>query len=274
MFAFLAAIYFSNIVAAVFGQIGVGFALIFSTITCYYMYQFHHEATHGNISGKSNALDKFIGNFVGVIIDLHFASYSKVHLQHHEYTNTTKDSLDSQFSEGYKSIIRSIKTIYIKIILCLPAGMKIASKTLSREDKIKAYKMSKHKDMVKFNRITLLAAVISPLTPLGWSFLLLWYVPANLSIFLMQFFLDWLPHSVYGEDGFRYSDKYRNTKVLRWFGSSVIMANQNYHLIHHINPRIPFHKYKTAFNLMHDSLVANGAQIQHHLARARNSGNK
>ncbi|MFZ9718111.1 MAG: fatty acid desaturase [Chitinophagaceae bacterium] len=264
LFAFLTLIYITNIYAVISGKTSVLFGAIFSTTICYYMYQFHHEATHGNISGKNGFLDKFIGNFSAAVIDLHFASYSRLHLQHHEHTNTSKDSLDSQFSSGIQSILRSVKTIFIKLLVCLPYGTKIAIKTkvLSRQDRIKAYKMSKQKDMVKFNRITFLLSIILAATPIGWNALFLWYIPANLSIILMQFYLDWLPHSLYIEDGTRYTEPYKNTKIIQWFGSSVIMAQQNYHLIHHLYPRVPFHKYKAAFNILHESLLANGAHIQ------------
>lgn len=265
--------YIANGWAAVAGAIPLYLALGISTVICYYCYTFHHESTHGNISGRANSLEKIIGNISSVIIDLHFSGYSRMHMKHHQHTNTKLDSLDSQFRNGYKSINRSFKTIAVKVLTCIPFGLKIFATLVSKEVKVKTYIMLKQKDMVRFNRINFAIMCILLLTPFRWVVLCVWYLPATLYIFLHQFLTDWLPHAVYSPNNQRYTDEYRNTRILTWPGSSIMMAGQDYHLIHHLYPRIPFHKYRKAFRLMEQSLIKNGAIIQS-LPRARASRNK
>ena len=74
----------------------------------------------------------------------------------------------------------------------------------------------------------------------GWFYpVMLWFVPAFLAQALLAFAFDWLPHHPHER-----TERYLNTRVVAIPGISAFLLSQNYHLIHHLYPNIPFYHYK------------------------------
>jgi len=102
------------------------------------------------------------------------------------------------------------------------------------------------------------------LSVLGWwrEVLMLWIFPHVLASALIIYFFAYLthmPHEVH--------ERYRDTNVF-WVKGRILgpIANwlymfQNFHLIHHLFPRVPFYLYPKAFRSLKPVLDREGAHI-------------
>ena len=84
----------------------------------------------------------------------------------------------------------------------------------------------------------------------------IWILPAFIAQALLAFAFDWLPHHPHNEKA-----RYLNTRVVDIPGLNTILLGQNYHLIHHLKPRIPFYDYKKVYQENLDTLKQKGVYI-------------
>ena len=80
-----------------------------------------------------------------------------------------------------------------------------------------------------------------------WYMLMLWLIPTYLAFFLMCLVFMVLPH--YPHTGRQDSDPH-NTALMRmgqegWL--TPLLMHQNYHLVHHLYPTVPFYRYRQAW---------------------------
>ncbi len=77
----------------------------------------------------------------------------------------------------------------------------------------------------------------------GWEILVLYYLPQRLAIVLLAFAFDWLPH--HGLHHRPQEDRLKTTRNRvggeRWLSPALLY--QNYHLVHHLHPVVPFYRY-------------------------------
>ncbi|MEJ8278193.1 fatty acid desaturase [Pseudonocardia spirodelae] len=87
------------------------------------------------------------------------------------------------------------------------------------------------------------AFVTLALTGHGWELLMIYLIPQRLGIGLLVWWFDWLPH--HDLDATAGSDRFHATRVrVGWERiMNPLMLYQNYHLVHHIHPTIPFYRY-------------------------------
>ena len=95
---------------------------------------------------------------------------------------------------------------------------------------------------------------------LGQAVVALWLVPGILATGLLAFLFDWLPHVPHRARG-----RYRDTRVILGWGLTGPMLWQNYHLIHHLYPRVPFYRYARLFDELRPELEEKGAPITRRL---------
>ena len=83
----------------------------------------------------------------------------------------------------------------------------------------------------------------------GHGYELLWgyVVPQRIGIVILAWWFDYLPHN--GLEATQREDKYRATRV-RVGGEALLtplFVYQNYHLVHHLHPSVPFYRYVRAW---------------------------
>jgi len=87
--------------------------------------------------------------------------------------------------------------------------------------------------------------------------LFLWFVPWWIGQTVMLTFFTWTPHHDHHETG-----RYRNTRVSLFPFANFMLQGQNYHLIHHMMPAIPYYRYKPVFDELRPVLEARGVRIE------------
>ncbi len=211
-----------------------------------------HESVHDNISlpgGRLPWLNNLLGFIAGGLLFLPFHLFSFIHLSHHRFANSDQDPDFWLHSKGYVEAIAKCATAIPHYLMCY----------------WKAYTGSAQ--ILKQNVFGLTGTLIIYLLPIiiavmgyGGPLLLLWVGPAVLAVALLTF-LHWTLHRPYSRRG-----RYRDANVIwapGFFGKflNFIYQMQNYHLVHHLFPRIPFYLQIEAFDELEETITLKGGRI-------------
>ena len=88
-------------------------------------------------------------------------------------------------------------------------------------------------------------------------------LPAAIASGMLAFVFDWLvhhPHDKHVTDRYRTSNVYLFPKALHW-PVTMLWIFQNYHIIHHLYPRVPFYRYPRVFDRIRPLLEMRGTCI-------------
>lgn len=95
----------------------------------------------------------------------------------------------------------------------------------------------------------------------GATLLWVFVVPHRIMLFVLSWWFDWLPH--HGLEDTNRTDRYRTTRNiigLEWLLTPLLFS-QNYHLLHHLHPIIPFYRYVTAWRQDEDAHLEHGPAL-------------
>jgi beta-carotene hydroxylase len=236
---------------AVAGVIPLWLGAIGNTIFIYALYTVVHEAVHANISSRRKNLqwvDIVAGLIACVPLLLHYHQHRRQHMAHHAHTNEDCDP-DIYARGGFLGWV----------FLRLPAAL------ISYFNPVHQYR-----DCQRFNctRIEYVYTAISFLSYAvvliglialgrGMHVLVLWFIPWWIGQTVMLTFFTWTPHHDHHETG-----RYRNTRVSLFPFANFLLQGQNYHLIHHMMPAIPYYCYKPVFDELRPILESKGVRIE------------
>ena len=99
----------------------------------------------------------------------------------------------------------------------------------------------------------------------GRELLVLWFLPWMIGQVVMLTFFTWTPHHDHHETG-----RYRNTRVSLFPFANFLLQGQNYHLIHHMMPAIPYYRYKAVFDELRPVLEKHDVRIEGFFVDPRN----
>ena len=221
----------------------------------YVLSHINHEATHRNISGaraEAKPLNDAIGHVGSFLFFLPFPAFRAVHLAHHRLTNHPELDGDMWFARrSAGGVLHSGVTLLF--------GYEVTLQRLYRLGFVK------RGDMIAIYGQRLAAMLLFVvLAALGFAYeaFMLWILPA-LMVMLALAFLAFAVH--YPHDS-RKTYQATNVWLAPRFLQPLVTAAfvfQNYHLVHHLKPRIPFYRYGEAFRQMRAELEQNKAAIRH-----------
>jgi fatty acid desaturase len=197
----------------------------------YLMFTVAHEASH-HAASSNGRLNRWLGRvstfFVGPI---GFPVWRFVHMQHHRFVNDEEADPDyaASHSEGWKRPFRwgSMDLAYLHFYL----------PRLSQRPRPEKVEL--------IVTVAVFAAIVVLAVILGWALwvLLLILLPARLNALTLGWSFDYLPHCGLGsqEQAGRFRTT-RNRVGLEWL-MTPLMLYQNYHLVHHLHPVVPFYRY-------------------------------
>ncbi|MFN4143376.1 fatty acid desaturase [Aestuariivirga sp.] len=255
----LFALFLAATALTVMGIIPMWAGFIANTVFIYALYTVVHEAVHANISSRRKELrwlDTAAGIVACVPLWLNYHQHKRQHMAHHAHTNeeTDPDIYARGSFPGW-------------VFLRLPVAL------INYFNPVQQYR-----DCRRFNctnreiAYTALsfsaywAALLGLLAAGYWKeVLFLWFVPWWIGQTVMLTFFTWTPHHDHHETG-----RYRNTRVSLFPFANFLLQGQNYHLIHHMLPAIPYYRYEAAFNELRPILEAKGARIEGLIPDPRN----
>jgi ring-1,2-phenylacetyl-CoA epoxidase subunit PaaE len=215
------------------------------------MFSVLHESTHHAISTNTRVNDLF--GHLSVPLVVPWATYPLVkfiHIEHHRNTNEPKSiDPDAWCSEGswwqlpfrWGSIDLWYLVFYVRRINERPRA-EVAT------------------TLVVF---TVVVGTFVGLAVAGYGHALLWgyLIPQRFGVMVLAWWFDYLPH--HGLTKTQRQDKYQATRV-RVGGEKVLtplFVYQNYHLVHHLHPSVPFYRYVRAWRRNEQAYLDRNAAI-------------
>ena len=237
-------------------------AMFINSAVGYGLYTVLHDAVHRSISNRDpryERWDTICGTIAGQLILTNFAGHRSSHLRHHAHTNTERDpDLGAKGPLAALPIKWLISNI-ILLLLALPGGVNLATGLMGRLGATAASDGGDDSLLAAQRwavRVGVVAILIS--IPLGVvvPVVVLWIIPARLTFLYLAVFFAWLPHFPY-ED----TDRFRNTRITIFPGSTWLLLQQDRHLIHHLYPSIPWYRYRAAHRELAPLLEERGAVV-------------
>jgi fatty acid desaturase len=246
------------IVLAVKGIIPLWLGLILNTLILYADQTPLHEACHGNIAGKDSRyllLNHAVGYVCGVILLHEYKAFRYMHLAHHRDTNNPEIDPDHWVA------VQNPFLVFWRCLTIVFWYHQYFWKHIAFHAHIPGmWPLTIHIVIMH----ALLYGLALGLSVMGYwrEVLMLWIFPHILASALIIYFFAYLthkPHEVH--------ERYRDTNIF-WVRGKIIepVVNwlymfQNFHLIHHLFPRIPFYLYPNAFHSLEPVLEKEHAHI-------------
>ncbi len=241
---------FATVVAvALAGAIPLWLGFLLNAVVAYAAFTPGHEAAHWNIAGRHSRLrwlNEACGWISMAIMFDNFAVLRAAHMQHHAHTNDPEKDPDYFVpdSGAIRVLLRSF-VLFSGYFRSYLADTKRKSNGRRRRLGALAFSGS-------------LFAIAIGLSAAGYlrEVLALWVLPAPAAFLILALVFDYLPHRPH-----RSVDRYTNTKIILFPGLNTLLLGQNYHLIHHLYPAVPFYRMGACFREIRQGLAARGAPI-------------
>ena len=238
-----------------------------STLSIYLSFTVIHEAGHRNIAQGvqwMKPIERGMGWVCAIpFIIIPFSLFARIHDHHHAYTNDPDRDPDYWVCSN-SWLLASIKS------LALPLHYIGFGFSKSKTDPVfqKTWRSSL---MYWVSMVALLGYLIY--AGFGSFVLIAWVLPVVLASFILAMLFDWIPHRPNIQQS-----RYQNTRIYLAPFVSMVTLGQSYHLIHHLNPRIPWYAYRRVFDQFKQELENNDAPIENlfdrRLPRLFMSGNR
>ncbi|MEO0755040.1 MAG: fatty acid desaturase, partial [Pseudomonadota bacterium] len=211
-----------------------------------------HEAQHDIIARPGERLrwlNEALGHLSTVPLMLPYRVAKLTHLEHHKHTNDPM--LDPDYSVTasgpWSAIWTSIRNRQPRV----DGGLKAYRGTLQRIGR----------DDVILDAVVYEIVFFGALFALAWTghaveAALLWWLPRHIGLTYIQYYLSWAPHHPGNETG-----RYRNTRSFRALLGNIGSLGMQYHVVHHLHPRIPLYRNPAAYWALKPVLEARGARV-------------
>ncbi len=215
------------------------------------MFSVLHESTHHAVSTHTR-LNDLLGHLSVpfVVAWATFPLVKFIHIEHHRNTNEPKSiDPDAWCDEGpwwqlpfrWATVDLWYVIFYLRRLPSRPRAEVAATLTL----------------------FTVVIGAFVTLATAGYGSALLWgyLIPQRFGILVLAWWFDYLPH--HGLRTTQREDKYRATRV-RVGGEKVLtplFVYQNYHLVHHLHPSVPFYRYVRAWKRNEEAYLDRNAAI-------------
>jgi beta-carotene hydroxylase len=241
------------------GALSLWWAVPINALLAYAAYTPAHEAVHGNvhrIPGRAQSEGTWLNNVVGALASsalLHnFPMHQLSHLAHHAHTN------DPARDPDHWMAVRGLHRVLFKAFSLIGAHYfaELRLCIARRSDGKRRIIMGVMQNMLWLSLVALLAVAYDPWAALAATVLSAWLGSA-----ILAWAFDWLPHVPHTS-----RERFFDTRVTL-FPVAVnglltrLFLFQNYHHIHHLWPRIPFHRYQRVHQELEDFLAAQGVAI-------------
>ncbi|MBI3224517.1 MAG: fatty acid desaturase [Mycolicibacterium cosmeticum] len=207
-----------------------------SAAAIFIMFTVLHDASHYSISSRrwvNVAFGRVAMFFVSPLIS--FKSFAFIHIEHHRNTNDGADDPDHFVSAApwWQLPVRfpAMDLPYIGLLV----------RNIRRRPR------SEIVETVALMTLSVTVIVGAAFAGHLWTLAVIYLIPERVAMFVLAWWFDWLPHHDL-EDTQR-GNRYRATRNRvgsEWILTPLLLS-QNYHLVHHLHPSIPFYRYVAAW---------------------------
>ena len=225
--------------AYVEGLLPLFWAISFNTIAAYMSFTPAHEASHNAVS-TNRQLNEWVGRIATALLSPvpFFRTFRYVHMQHHRFTNDKANDPDVYVGTGPRWLL-PIKwaTLDLSYFYYYLRPSVFAKRPESERREL-------------YWALLFAVVVVTAVTYAGWLeyYLLLFIVPTRFTVIFLALAFDFLPHYPHhvraNDEPFRCTS---NRVGMEWLLNPLLLY-QNYHLVHHLYPTVPFYHYLKVWN--------------------------
>jgi fatty acid desaturase len=213
------------------------------TLGAYLGFTAMHDASHRAVA-RRGWVNELVGRTSALTLLGPFPAFRYVHLEHHKHTNDPAKDPDlwSGRSPTWALPLRWVTQDLHYYACYLRAGRpprELAETALT----VALY----------------LAAVLLAVTHGHAAVALAWVLSSRAALGVLAWGFDYLPHRPHQVTSAE--DRYRATSVRPGALWQVLLVNQNLHLLHHLNPAVPFYRYGTLWREQREGLLARGVVV-------------
>lgn len=239
---------------AIMGLLPLWVAFVMATVSISICYLPSHEAQHDIIARPGEPLrwlNELVGHVAAIPLVLPLRTARLTHLEHHKHTNdpVLDPDIHTKAPNAWSFLIQSVANRQPGA-----AGARSYGATLRRIGTPEAARAGRDALYYQFAYLAILSAV-------SWSghaavALLVWWLPRQIASTYIGFFLSWAPHHPGTQTG-----RYRDTRGFRSMFGLIGSMGMEYHIVHHLHPRIPLLRTPAAFRALRPILVARGCDL-------------
>ena len=221
-------------IAHIEGALPLSWAILFNTIAAYMSFTPAHDASHGSVSAN-RALNDWVGRLATVLQSPvpFFRAFRYIHMQHHRFTNDKTKDPDLYVGSGPGWLLplkwTTLDINYLYRYLNPSVFMKRPK--------------SERREMLL--ALLFAALVLTVISANGWLnyYLLLFLIPGRITAIFLAITFDFLPHYPHQAQAKDQPFQCTSNRVgMEWLLTPVLLF-QNYHLVHHLYPTVPFYRY-------------------------------
>lgn len=220
-------------IAYIEGALPLYWAILFNTIAAYMSFTPAHDASHGSVSAN-RALNDWVGRLATVLQSPvpFFRAFRYIHMQHHRFTNDKTKDPDLYVGSGPGWLLplkwTTLDINYLYRYLNPSVFMKRPK--------------SERREMLL--ALLFAAVVLAVISANGWLnyYLLLFLIPGRITAIFLAITFDFLPHYPHQAQAKDQPFQCTSNRVgMEWLLTPVLLF-QNYHLVHHLYPSVPFYR--------------------------------
>jgi ferredoxin-NADP reductase/fatty acid desaturase len=250
-------IYFGALTVFVISTIAYirGLAPIWVTIpvnaaVTFWMFTVVHDASHYAISSKRwvNALFGRLA-WIFVVPIYAFPAFAYLHIEHHRHSNDDVNDPDTFASHGRPWLLPFRWAL---------AEVYYGGFYLRRARSRPRTEIAETELMFTAGVTGLIVAIV---TGNLWTLAVVFLIPYHIGMVFLAWWFDWLPH--HGLEDTQRSNRYRATRArvgMEWL-YTPLMVSQNYHLVHHLHPSVPFYRYLRTWRRNEEAYLEREAAI-------------
>lgn len=225
-------------------------ATVILSLLAFVSFTVAHDAGHGNVfklGSRLKPLESVMGWIAAIpFVVVPYRLFQKIHDRHHAFTN------DPERDPDYFKGPHDWRAIALTA-LQLPLRYHLISVTTLRHDLV--FRRTYASTLI-FLTLTLGSLIGLCLNGYALEVLYLVLAPPLIAGPFLAMVFDFIPHFPHKALG-----RYHNTNIYGGRLLNVLLLGQNYHLIHHMFPRLPWYKYRQVYLRIKPDLEANGAAI-------------
>jgi len=227
-------------VVAAFGYFSLGWykwiSFVLNMVALHLVGTVIHDACH-NVAHRNRIINAILGHGSALMLCFSFPVFTRVHMQHHAHVNDPENDPDHIVSTAGPLWFINARFLYHEFYFF--------RRKLWRKFELGEWIIAR-----SITAVILLAGIKYGF--LGYIFDY-WFVPLAFVGLALGLFFDYLPHRPFKEQNRWKNARVYPSRVLNW-----LIMGQNYHLIHHLWPSIPWYNYERAYHVMRPLLDAKG----------------
>ena len=224
--------------------------ILLSSAAIFVLFTVLHDAAHYSVSSHrwvNVAFGRVAMLFVSPLIS--FKSFAFIHIEHHRNTNDDDNDPDHFVSAA------PWWQLPVRFPLMDVPYLSFLVRNVKRRPRAEVL------ETVFLMGATVAVIVTCAFTGHLWTLAVLYLIPERVAMFVLAWWFDWLPH--HDLEDTQQENRYRATRNRvgsEWILTPLLLS-QNYHLVHHLHPSIPFHRYVSAWRRNEEAYLERDAAI-------------